>query len=106
VTELPAPPAATQDPVLVAEGGKTYARYCGGCHGDGVHSGGIIPDLRYSRALSDDQLWHAVVSEGALKANGMVGWGKALGAKRIAEVRAFVIAKAQSSAAAAKAGTP
>ncbi len=106
VTEVPAPPAAAQDAALVTEGGKTYARYCGGCHGDGAHSGGIIPDLRYSRALGDDQLWHAVVLNGALKANGMIGWGKSLGAKRLEAVRAFVISKAQASYAATKAGTP
>jgi quinohemoprotein ethanol dehydrogenase len=106
ITELPPPPTAAQDPARVAEGAKTYARYCGSCHGDGVHSGGIIPDLRYSRALSDDALWHSVVRDGALSGNGMIGWKKSLGAEKLEEVRAFVISRAQSSYAAPKVATP
>jgi quinohemoprotein ethanol dehydrogenase len=95
--EFPAPPTGAQAPAEVAAGAKLYARYCGSCHGDAAHSGGLLPDLRYSHALADDQLWHAVVSDGTLAANGMIGFKSALGEKRLASVRAYLIARAQQS---------
>jgi quinohemoprotein ethanol dehydrogenase len=104
--EFPPPPTAAQEPARVAEGSKIFARYCGACHGDAAHSGGVLPDLRYSAALADDQRWHAVVFQGALAANGMIGFEKSLGATRLAAVRAYLIARAQESFAAAKPSAP
>lgn len=100
--EMPAlnPPTALPAPERVARGAVLYARYCGSCHGDGAYSGGLVPDLRHSRALSDDALWTAVVERGALQANGMIGFGKALGSDRLGDVRAFLISKAQQGVAA------
>jgi quinohemoprotein ethanol dehydrogenase len=100
--ELPQPPSVAQAPERVAEGANVYARYCGSCHGDAAHSGGILPDLRYSRALADDSLWQAVVLKGALSANGMIGFESALGEQRLASVRAYLIARAQESYAQTK----
>ena len=95
VAEFPPPPTATQDPMQVAAGAKLYARYCGSCHGDAAHSGGIIPDLRYTKALSDDDMWRAVVLQGALVAHGMIGFEPSLGAGRLAEIRSYLISRAQ-----------
>ena len=102
-TEFPAPPAAIAPPARVAEGAKIYARYCGSCHGDAAYSGGIVPDLRKSTALADDEQWRAVVMDGARVANGMIGFGAALGAERLAAVRAYLVARAQESYAADRA---
>jgi quinohemoprotein ethanol dehydrogenase len=101
--ELPPPPMAAQTPERVAEGSRLYARYCSSCHGDAAHSGGIVSDLRYSRALADDGLWQTVVLKGALSTNGMIGYESALGAARLAAVRAYLIARAQESYAAEQA---
>ena len=100
--ERPVPPAAAQPAERVAAGAKLFARYCGSCHGDAAHSGGIIPDLRYSQALSDDSLWQHVVVKGALASNGMIGFGSALSAERLAAVRSYLIARAQETYAAEK----
>jgi quinohemoprotein ethanol dehydrogenase len=106
--ELPAPPTTTAAPALIAPGARDYTRYCSACHGPGAYSGGVLPDLRYSRALADDALWRAAVHTGALSANGMIAFEPALGAERLAAVRAYLIAQAQQSYAAErnKAGAP
>ncbi len=104
--EIPAPPMAPQSPERVAEGARLYARYCGSCHGDAAHSGGILPDLRYSRGLSDDGYWESVVLKGALKPNGMIAFGTELGGERIAAVRSYLIARAQESYSAERASAP
>ncbi len=85
------------------KGAKHYARYCGSCHGDAAHSGGLVPDLRYSRALTDDDLWRAVLFDGALTSDGMVPFGADLGAEKLSAVRAYLISRAQESYAADKA---
>jgi alcohol dehydrogenase (cytochrome c)/quinohemoprotein ethanol dehydrogenase len=97
VAEFPAPPSAPQSAERVAQGARLYARYCGSCHGDAAHSGGLVPDLRRSRALSDDALWQSVTMQGALATYGMVAFGPALGADRLAAIRAYLIARAQQS---------
>ena len=94
---LSPPPATVEPPELVAAGSKDYARYCGSCHGDAAYSGGLVPDLRHSRALADDDLWRAVLMDGALAAEGMVAFGPSLGAERLAAVRAYLISRAQQS---------
>jgi quinohemoprotein ethanol dehydrogenase len=99
-TERRPAPTEQQDPVRVAAGAKLYARYCGSCHGDAAHSGGLLPDLRHSPALVDDGFWRAVVEQGALEANGMIGFGKALGTSRLDAVRSYLIQRAQESQAA------
>jgi quinohemoprotein ethanol dehydrogenase len=101
--EVPTPPTTVEPPARVAEGAKHYARYCGSCHGDAAHSGGLVPDLRHSKALTDDELWRTVVIKGALAADGMVAFGADLGEERLAAVRAYLIARAQESYAADKA---
>ncbi|MBL0923369.1 MAG: PQQ-dependent dehydrogenase, methanol/ethanol family, partial [Sphingomonadaceae bacterium] len=44
------PPAPFGAPEQIAAGRTAYARSCSGCHGDGVRSGGVLPDLRHSTA--------------------------------------------------------
>jgi mono/diheme cytochrome c family protein len=88
---------------LAAQYGSTLAANCGSCHGDAAHSGGLVPDLRHSKALTDDDLWRAVVINGALAGDGMVAFGADLGEERLGAVRAYLIARAQESYAADKA---
>jgi alcohol dehydrogenase (cytochrome c)/quinohemoprotein ethanol dehydrogenase len=82
---------------LANEGAALYARRCGSCHGDAAVSGGLVPDLRYSPALSNDALWKSVVEEGALSANGMVAFKTELSRRQEDALRAFLIRRAQES---------
>lgn len=91
------PPAVPVDPALAAEGARQYARRCGMCHGDGAVSGGLVPDLRFSPALTSEAYWNAVVNGGALESHGMVSFKAALDAKEQAAVRAYLIERAQQS---------
>ena len=102
---MPAPPAATVDAALAAQGAREYARRCGSCHGDAAVSGGLVPDLRYSPALSNDALWNAVVRDGVLQSQGMVGFKAELHPAQQAAVRAYLILQAQRSYAAEHART-
>ena len=94
-TAFPAPPAGVQPAARVAEGERIYGTYCLVCHGSAAYSGGVLPDLRYSRVLADDGLWKAVVQDGALTANGMVAFGSALSPEQLAALRSYLIARAQ-----------
>jgi alcohol dehydrogenase (cytochrome c)/quinohemoprotein ethanol dehydrogenase len=65
-------------------------------------SGGVLPDLRYSSTLANDQ-WFAIVLRGMLQTNGMVSFAKELSHEDAANVRAYVIFRANQSLAEQKA---
>ena len=50
------------------------AENCQFCHGAYAISSGVIPDLRWSAISASEDSWAAVVRDGALTANGMVGF--------------------------------
>jgi len=89
-----APPAPFGTPEQIALGAKVYARTCGGCHGDGVRSGGVLPELRRSPVPADANAWQAVVLGGALQDRGMVSFKKDLTPADVEAVRAYVVARA------------
>ena len=93
------PPPATASAAAVKQGGAIFARYCGVCHGDAAISGGITPDLRYSAVLKDASAWQAIVHDGLLASNGMVGWKKVMNAAEIEAIRAYVIQRAHEDKA-------
>jgi quinohemoprotein ethanol dehydrogenase len=93
-----APPAATAPPERVARGEAVYRVYCGRCHGAGTENFGILPDLRYSAALSSSQTWAAVVLGGVLKQNGMPSFTPVLDADAAEAIRAYVIVQANAAA--------
>jgi quinohemoprotein ethanol dehydrogenase len=103
-TAFSAPPTDVQPPAQVATGAHIYADYCLVCHGSAAVSGGPVPDLRYSRALADGDLWRAIVHDGALTADGMVAFGSALSPEQLAAVRSYLIARAQLGYATEKQG--
>ncbi|HXS26219.1 MAG TPA: PQQ-dependent dehydrogenase, methanol/ethanol family [Steroidobacteraceae bacterium] len=84
---------------VVKHGKAVYHLYCGTCHGDTAVSGGVLPDLRYSAAAGNDQLWQSIVHDGALKAGGMVAFGAELSRKDVEAVRAYVVHRINESAA-------
>jgi alcohol dehydrogenase (cytochrome c)/quinohemoprotein ethanol dehydrogenase len=94
------------DAKAIAAGKATYHRYCGPCHGDTAVSGGVLPDLRYSAAVSDPKLFHNIVHDGVLQARGMVAFGAELDDAKIESVRAYVVHRVNESVAEQKALTP
>ncbi|HEV2196972.1 MAG TPA: PQQ-dependent dehydrogenase, methanol/ethanol family [Candidatus Acidoferrum sp.] len=97
------PPRATASAATVKKGEGLYQRYCSTCHGDVAVSGGVLPDLRYSAALSSPQQWSEVTLGGSLQSFGMVSFSKELSRKDVEAVRAYVVLRANQSAAATKA---
>jgi quinohemoprotein ethanol dehydrogenase len=92
------PPRATASPATVKKGEELYQSYCSGCHGDVAVSGGVLPDLRYSGTLANQQ-WFSIVRDGMLKAYGMVGFSKELSREDAEAIRAYVIFRANQSLA-------
>lgn len=74
----------------VTEGGSIYNSTCFACHGTDAYSSGILPDLRRSAVLSDADAWKAIVHDGALKANGMIGFSRWYTPAQLEAVRAYV----------------
>jgi quinohemoprotein ethanol dehydrogenase len=70
--------------------------YCSRCHGGEAHSLNIIPDLRRSAALANAALWKNIVIDGALEANGMIGWSQFLLPEEAETIRAYVAAQARA----------
>jgi alcohol dehydrogenase (cytochrome c)/quinohemoprotein ethanol dehydrogenase len=60
-------------------------------------SGGVLPDLRYSSTLTNDQ-WFNIVLGGLLRPNGMVSFAKEISRKDAVAIRAYVIFRANQSA--------
>jgi len=91
----PPPSKASVDDIKHGE--ATYQRFCSACHGDVAVSGGVIPDLRYSSAISTDQLFSSIVLGGLLRQQGMVSFAKELSADDVKSVRSYVIYRANQS---------
>ena len=87
------PPKQTANAATLALGKKLYGRHCVMCHGVDVISGGLNPDLRYSKLLDDDG-WYEVVLGGKFKDAGMVSFAKNINKQQAAAIRAFVIQRA------------
>jgi alcohol dehydrogenase (cytochrome c)/quinohemoprotein ethanol dehydrogenase len=101
------PPPVTASAKVVAQGRRTYGRYCAICHGVDAISGGLVPDLRYSGLLGNNG-WFKVVLDGALQDQGMVSFAKVLKRDQAAAIRAYVIGEANAAkeAVAQPAATP
>ncbi|MEZ5893345.1 MAG: PQQ-dependent dehydrogenase, methanol/ethanol family [Parvularculaceae bacterium] len=88
------PPPSTASKEVIAEGAYLYGNLCGLCHGDAVHSVGIIPDLRYSDIAMDKERLDEVVLAGALVDKGMVSFSSVLDEDKTAAIQAYIIARA------------
>lgn len=91
---MPKPSASFGSAAQIERGRISYAFTCGGCHGDGVRSGGVLPELRASAVAADSATWKSVVMDGILSSNGMVGFSKDLTAEESEAIRAYVVARA------------
>jgi PQQ-dependent dehydrogenase (methanol/ethanol family) len=95
------PPPSTATTEQIHHGEAVYQRFCSGCHGDVAVSGGLIPDLRYSSALANDQ-WFKIVRDGAYQSLGMVSFGKEVSQRDAADIRSYVIFRANQTLSEAK----
>ncbi len=92
--QLPELPATAGDPKLVAEGRTLFHVRCWMCHGDtGVNKGGV-PNLRYSQAIANGDLFAAFVLQGAAEPRGMPNFGKELTPANAEAIRAYIIKRA------------
>jgi len=96
------PPASTASAAAIHHGEAVYQRFCSGCHGDVAVSGGVLPDLRYSATLTNER-WFKIVREGAYQSLGMVPFAKEVSQQDAADIRAYVIFRANESVKEAKA---
>jgi quinohemoprotein ethanol dehydrogenase len=90
------PPRETADAATVKKGEALYQRYCSACHGDVAVGGGVLPDLRYSKALSGDQFLKIVI-DGDLQPSGMISFAKELTRNDVEAIRSYVIFRANES---------
>ncbi|MET0659148.1 MAG: PQQ-dependent dehydrogenase, methanol/ethanol family [Steroidobacteraceae bacterium] len=95
------PPRVEQlaDAKTVERGRTAYHRTCFACHGFEALSAGIVPDLRYSQAITDKNAWTAIVADGVLSQRGMVGFKENFSLDEIEAIRAYVIDRARANAA-------
>ena len=91
------PPPSTASAATIGAGAAAFGAYCGTCHGAGAIGLGILPDLRYSKALHSADTWRAIVVDGTLQDNGMASFASVVDAKAAEAIRAFVIAQANAT---------
>ena len=86
-------PASTASPETVARGHSLYHQWCMFCHGIGVKSGGLLPDLRFaSRATFAS--WQDIVISGVRAERGMPSFADSLSREDADAIRAYVISQA------------
>jgi alcohol dehydrogenase (cytochrome c)/quinohemoprotein ethanol dehydrogenase len=96
------PPAEKVGTAVITQGKARFHAYCSVCHGDSAVSGGVLPDLRYSPALSDPSVWQSIVYDGVRRPNGMVPFSSQMSKDEIETIRAYVIHRANQTADHAK----
>jgi outer membrane protein assembly factor BamB len=87
------PPPDTASAETVAQGEGLFNQFCAVCHGGGVVSGRVNPDLRASHFLRESG-WFDVLLKGGLKNAGMASFGTVLDHDGAAAIRAYVIHRA------------
>lgn len=87
-------PPQTATPASISLGSNKYARYCSGCHGDTAVSGGVLPDLRHSFSITDQDVWEQIILEGALTQNGMVSFAEEITPTDSEAIRAYILSRA------------
>ncbi|MFK8021931.1 MAG: PQQ-binding-like beta-propeller repeat protein, partial [Pseudomonadales bacterium] len=92
--ELPLPAKATADADTLQHGQVVYQRHCAYCHGDGLRTGGLTPDLRYSSEAIHN-IWQDIVIDGVLSKVGMVGFKEFVTPDDAEAVRQYVLSEAK-----------
>jgi quinohemoprotein ethanol dehydrogenase len=96
------PPPSIASTAQIHHGEAVYQRFCSGCHGDVAVSGGVLPDLRYSSTLTNER-WFKIVRDGAYQSLGMISFGTEVSQQDAADIRDYVIFRANETLDQAKA---
>jgi PQQ-dependent dehydrogenase (methanol/ethanol family) len=80
------------DAAQVKEGLRLYNHWCQFCHGSGVVSGGVLPDLRHAAPEIYDQL-PGIVLGGALRGKGMPRFAEWLTEQDVAAIRQYLLSR-------------
>ena len=91
--EMPRPAPATADAATLERGEIIYHRHCGYCHGDGLRTGGVTPDLRWASGQTHE-MWQDIVLGGVLRERGMVSFSAYLTPDDAEAIRQYVLAEA------------
>ena len=83
-------PESFGSPEQIGAGARLYARHCAVCHGVGVISGGVLPDLRHSAVTGSADAFGGVVLEGTMLDRGMASFREVLDAGDTEAIRAFI----------------
>jgi quinohemoprotein ethanol dehydrogenase len=81
------------EPAKIEHGRNLYGRHCARCHGLGLRSTGVIPDLRHS-AAGVHESWDAIVRGGILSGAGMAGFADVLDAQDARDIQVYVVSRA------------
>ncbi|MEY2853745.1 MAG: Quinohemoprotein alcohol dehydrogenase precursor [Pseudomonadota bacterium] len=84
------PPANFGTDAQLARGLDLYTQNCTICHESGARMGSF-PDLRYSAMLQNNEVFKAIVIDGALRENGMVSFAKVLKPEDAESIRAHLV---------------
>ena len=92
--EMPAPAGpATASADVIDRGQRIYQRHCSYCHGDGLRTGGLNPDLRWS-SPEIHAIWQDIVRGGVLSPVGMVGFADYVSEDDAAAIQQYVLSEA------------
>jgi len=92
--EMPRPPTIQASAAQLTRGDAVYMQFCMVCHGQGVISGGVLPDLRSSASLQDSAVWAQTV-HGARAAAGMPDFSAWVSDADAEAVRSYVAQQAR-----------
>jgi PQQ-dependent dehydrogenase (methanol/ethanol family) len=87
-------PSDTFTDAQVAHGASLYGN-CVLCHGFGMNTNNMIPDLRRSPIPSNRAAWEDVVLRGSREDKGMPKWSETLSAEDSEALRAYVASRAK-----------
>jgi quinohemoprotein ethanol dehydrogenase len=92
------PPALTASAEVVAAGAEHYNQTCAICHGNGgAARGANFPNLLVSPMLHSQEGFDSIVLGGARKERGMVSFADRLQPQDTAEIRAYLISRANEA---------
>ena len=100
---IPEPPALTATTAELKQGEQFYQSLCVTCHGGGVVSSGVLPDLRLLTPAKHD-IFQQIVIDGMLAPTGMASFADVLTPQEAEYVRQFIISRAIADRATAMGG--
>ncbi|MBQ73563.1 MAG: PQQ-dependent dehydrogenase, methanol/ethanol family [Gammaproteobacteria bacterium] len=92
-TPMSEPLPVTASAEIIAEGQVLYEKHCSACHGGGLRTGGINPDLRRS-SPAIHKTWQDIVIGGLLQPLGMVSFSQFMSSDDAEAVRQYVLGEA------------